>query len=53
MPPVGVAVKVTAVPVVPWLGPLIETANARGAIATVAAIVAVLPLPSVAVALIL
>lgn len=45
--------KVTAVPVVPWLGPLIETVSARGAIVTVADIVAVLLFPSVAVTLML
>ena len=41
MPPVGLAVKVTADPTVPVVGPEIVTASVRGAIATVAEFVAV------------
>ena len=41
MPPVGLAVKVTADPTVPVVGPVIVTVNVRGAIVTVAEFVAV------------
>jgi hypothetical protein len=44
-----VAVNVTAVPVVPVVGPVIETVKVSGAIVTVADAVAVAALASVAV----
>ncbi len=47
--PVAVAVKVTAVPVVPVVGPLIVIARGSGAIVMVADVVAVFALVSVAV----
>lgn len=41
MPPVGLAVKVTADPTVPVVGPVIVTASVSGAIVIVAEVVAV------------
>ena len=49
MPPEPVAVKVTAVPAVPVVGPAIDTARASGFIVTVAEAVAVAALASVTV----
>lgn len=49
VPPDAEAVKVTAVPTIPLVGPLTVAASASGLIAIVADAVAVLPLPSVAV----
>jgi hypothetical protein len=52
VPPDPVAVKVTAVPAVPVVGPLIATARVRGLIVMVAVAVAVLAFASVTVTLI-
>ena len=52
VPPVPVAVNVTAVFTFPVVGPLIETASARGLIVTVAEAVALLELVSPAETLI-
>src|SRR4029077_9846778 len=49
VPPVAVAVNVTAVPTVPVVGPDIETASVTGFMTIVAEAVAVFALPSVAV----
>ena len=49
VPPVAVAVKVTAVPTVPVVGPLIVTARASGLIVMLADAVAVFALVSVTV----
>jgi len=49
VPPLAVAVNVTAVPVVPVVGPAMLTVNASGEIVIVADAVAVLAFASVAV----